>query len=88
MKRFLVFCIGWYYPNGGLGDFDKSFATLDEAINYVNTELFHTLEGDCSAHIFDRIDCILYDEVRERRPVGTGSHSFFVKIDVDNPKRF
>lgn len=32
MKRYLVFGITAYYPNGGWGDFVSSHVTLDEAL--------------------------------------------------------
>ncbi len=38
MKRFAVFNIEFYYPNGGMNDFYKSYDTLEEAMDYVIIE--------------------------------------------------
>lgn len=34
MRRFAVFRSPHYYPNGGMGDFKKSFDTIEEAQDY------------------------------------------------------
>lgn len=34
MRRFAVFRSAYYYPNGGMGDFKKSFDTIEEAQEY------------------------------------------------------
>jgi hypothetical protein len=38
MKRYLLFCFNDYYPSGGFNDFENSFDTIDEAINYFETK--------------------------------------------------
>ena len=35
MKKYFVFRIDTYYPEGGMNDFEKSFATEQEALNYI-----------------------------------------------------
>lgn len=30
-KKYIVFCIAYYYPGGGLSDIETSFDTLEEA---------------------------------------------------------
>lgn len=38
MKRFAVFACDYYYPSGGMGDFQKSFDTAQEAKEWVKEE--------------------------------------------------
>lgn len=38
MRRFLVFGFAVFYPQGGFKDFEDSFDTKEEAINFIDKE--------------------------------------------------
>jgi len=50
-KRFLVFFYYQYYPDGAFGDLDSTFDTIQEAINYIDSnqkdfyDLYDRVEG-------------------------------------------
>ena len=38
MKRYWLFAGSYYYPSGGMGDFQESFDTKEELLNYYSRE--------------------------------------------------
>jgi len=56
MKKYLVFCGDYFYPNGGMKDFRNSFSTIKEARAYL-------LEADYDwFQIVDKKSCIILEE--------------------------
>jgi len=56
MKRFLVFSGDYYYPAGGMDDFDIDLETRDQCIQYIKSKILHKKrqhEKYKWAHVFD-----------------------------------
>lgn len=51
-KRYLLIEIGWYYPNGGIKDVDKSTDDIKEAEAWFNDKI-RLKPSDCTFQVFD-----------------------------------
>ncbi len=64
MKRYFIFKIEHYYPNGGMGDYCNEFDSIQECIDYCENELnlkgekLKKLIKDCNitVEIWDMVD--------------------------------
>jgi len=53
MDRYAVFSYPHYYPSGGWYDFDKAFATSEEAVRYVEALRKKQKHGEGHWHVVD-----------------------------------
>jgi 3-hydroxyacyl-CoA dehydrogenase len=60
MNRFLVFAGDFYYPRGGMHDFDSSYDTVDKAVEYCLGLPYGLYDW---AHIVDYINADVTDEI-------------------------
>ena len=46
MKRYLLFCMESYYPNGGWDDFVGSYDTVEEARTDARRDFWHIIDTE------------------------------------------
>ncbi len=61
MKRYVLFGIRTYYPNGGMGDMKGSFDEVDEIVPFIKNTFDDYDIGDLYWEVYDSVDSSLYN---------------------------